>query len=194
MKKLILLPFIIISLSACKKMGVLPDKPSTKTASTGAVITGDTIPDKAGFRLRLAKDSTNRDETMIVFNCHADTNYIANDDGLYFPGFGLQSLASISGDGKDLSIYTTPYRPGMKIGLDVGAKTDGTFTLSMSYQHQIPANVQVWLKDAYLKDSIDVRSASYAFTISKADTSSFGKQRFNITIRENNIQQTAPLH
>ena len=188
MKTSILTALVLFSLVACKKEEkVLPKAiaaPSTST--TVSKSNQDTIPDKAAFKIKLAKDSTNSDETMLSFNHKVSRNYSANNDAPYFQGFGQVSLASISGNGVDLAINELPYTPGMSIGLDVHAKTDGAYFLAVSYQNKMPANIQIWLKDTYLKDSVNVGAKSYTFKVAKADTNSFGKNRFRIIFKDIN--------
>jgi hypothetical protein len=71
----------------------------------------------------------------------------------------------------------------MSIGLFLTAKSDGPYTLKLDYQKNLPASAQIWLKDAYLKDSVNVRAKNYQFNINKTDTSSYGTQRFKLVIR-----------
>jgi len=151
------------------------------------------MPDNAVFRLKLMKDSTNADETMLIFKRKATAGYSA-DDASYLPGFGQVALASVSNDGKDLSINCSPFTPGVPIGLDVRTKTDGTFLFRTSFENKIPVYIQVWLVDTYLKDSIDVRRRNYSFTVSKSDSGSFGNRRFKLILRRNTPQQTAQPH
>ncbi|MDB5135416.1 MAG: hypothetical protein JWP37_2019 [Mucilaginibacter sp.] len=188
MKTSILLLLTLFSLLACQKESKIQPKvtPITTTTTTTVVATtkADTIPDKAAFKIQLFKDTINNDETMFVFNKAAKPGYDANEDAIYFPGNGLESLASIAIDGTDLAISDLPYAPGMSIGLDVKTKADGKFSLIMSYQNKIPANIQIWLKDAYLKDSVNVRTTNYNFNVIKADTNSFGSKRFKLIFKD----------
>jgi hypothetical protein len=183
-KTLVSLAVITLTLTACKKeVDVKPEKSQAKLKMT-AETEQDTIPDKAVFKIRLAKDSSNRDETMILFDHTADVNYSANSDAIYFQGFGLVSLSSVSGDGKNMSIYTTPYKPGMSIGLNVKTKNDGDYSLELDYKKNMPENLHVWIRDDYLKDSIDVCSGRYNFKVTKADTNSFGSKRFSLVFKQ----------
>jgi hypothetical protein len=188
MKKSFLLSLTLLSLAACKKEANISLK-ITPTATTAVVSTKpDTIPDKAEFKLKLGKDSTNTDETAIVFDHRSSVNYSGNEDAPYFTGFGQVSLASISADNRDLAINTLPYTPGMSIRLDIHTKTDGVYFLKMSYENGIPANIQVWLKDNYLKDSVNARTDNYIFNVSKADTNSFGSKRFKLILKDSSTQ------
>jgi hypothetical protein len=185
MKTSILLIFTIIFLASCKKdIEIIPKIPKITTSSSAAVVNADTIADHAAFKIKLVKDSINSDETMIIFNKASKTTYSADEDALYLMGYGQESLSSLSSDGRDLVFNNSPYTPGMSIRLDVKAQSDGPFSLQLSYQIKLPANLQVWLKDNYLKDSVDVRTTNYKFNVVKADTSSFGKNRFKLIIKE----------
>ena len=137
----------------------------------------------AAFKLKMAMDSTNSDETMFLFNKTSQLNYDANVDGAYFAGYGLINLSGISKDGQNVSVYNLPYTSGMAIGLNADAKADGKYLFKISYARKIPANVQIWIKDTFLKDSVNVRKGNYSFSISKADTNTFGSKRFKLIIK-----------
>jgi hypothetical protein len=194
MKKLILLSIIIFLLAACQKEAKI--LPKVTPVVTTAVVTAkpDTIPDKAAFKLKLCKDSVNTDETLFAFNHLGSLNYSTTNDAPYFTGFGQVNLASISADGVDLTINNLPYTSGMLVGLDVHTKTDGAYFLKLSYEKNIPANIQIWIKDTYLKDSINVCSANYHFNVAEADANSFGKNRFKVILKDSGQQQTTLSH
>jgi hypothetical protein len=184
-----LLAFLLLSFSACKKLeDVAPTTPVTPVVSTATntvtPVKYDTIPDKAIFKLQLVKDSSNYDETMFIFDHKASLNYSGNEDGAYFPGYGEESLASISNDGKDLAINDLPFTQGMAIGLDMNVKTGGAYFFKLSYASKIPATMKIWVKDTYMKDSVDVRSGHYDFTVNKADANSYGSKRFQIILKD----------
>jgi hypothetical protein len=166
-----------LALAACKK--------NTDVKPAGTVkIALDTIPDNARFKIRLAKDSVNRDETLILFDHTTCTDYRPAFDAPYFPGFGKVSLCSVSGDGKNMAIYTLPYKTGMSINLNVNAKTDGDYSLALSSETQMPKGLHIWIRDAFLKDSADVCSGSYSFKVVKADNGSFGGKRFSLVFKQ----------
>ncbi|MBS1530538.1 MAG: hypothetical protein JSU01_09540 [Bacteroidetes bacterium] len=210
MKTPVMLLAAICFLAACKKDSILASKPDTKPNSS-LIMAGqslsalsshkhnpdpksksskfkttayDTIPDQTVLRLRLAKDSINYDETLFMFNHTAGTAYDPNYDSPYMSGYGLESLASLSSDDHDLVVNTIPYQPGLPVRLDVGATGDGSFALQISYlSASMPADIQVFIKDRYLKDSADVRTGPYKFNIVKSDTASYGASRFSIVFR-----------
>jgi hypothetical protein len=70
-------------------------------------------------------------------------------------------------------------------------KTSGTYLLKISYERSIPADVEIWIKDTYLRDSVDVRTGNYNFNIDKADTNSFGGKRFRLVLKNADQQTTA---
>jgi hypothetical protein len=188
MKVLRLLIFILFLFAACKKEGEVSPKPVPVGSTTPVPVTVvklDTIPDKAAFKIQLVKDEVNNDETMFQFNHKAALNYSGNDgDAPYFPGYGQESLASVTSDGRDLVINVLPYTSGMSIDLDMNAKASGPLSFKLSYQNKMPSSIHIWLKDTYLKDSVDVRTANYNFKVDKADANSFGNKRFKIILRQ----------
>jgi hypothetical protein len=190
MKAIVLFPLILFSLASCKKEK--KTVPVLAPAVSSSVKT-DTIPDKAVFKLKLAKDSTNTDETMFVFSHRYRLGSFNGEDAVYFAGNGQVSLASVSKDGEDLSINGLPYTPCMSIGLDIHAKTSGSYLLKISYEKEIPADIEIWIKDTYLRDSVNARTGNYSFNIDKADTNSFGGKRFRLILK-NADQQAAIGH
>ncbi|BAU52226.1 putative Ig domain-containing protein [Mucilaginibacter gotjawali] len=140
------------------------------------------------MHLKLFQDSTNADGMLISFNGSARPQYNINEDAIYKPGNGTVSLASISADNIALAINTMPL-PGpkpMAIPLTVNANTDGNFTIKLEAVKSVPALYDFWLKDAFAKDSLDIRhNPSYAFTLAHSDTNTFGAHRFSLIIRQN---------
>jgi len=196
MKASILLLATIFLFAACKKETVVAPKtppvtqsPSTSGSNQGQVSTTttatppDTLADRAMMKIKLVKDSDNYDETMFIFTHSASSSFDLNEDSPYFPGYGQESLSSISADGRDLVINTLPYTPGAPIHLNVNAKSDGAFSLQISFENKIPANVDVTIKDNYLKSSTNISSAPYQFNVVKSDTSTYGANRFTLILK-----------
>jgi len=180
--KVLLSALVLFSLVACKKAAQILPIP-VKTQPIVVAAKPDTIPDKAIFKLKLSKDSINTDETAFIFKSSGKTTYDPMEDAPYFPGNGQVSLASISSDGRDLAINNLPYTPGMSIRLDANTRANGAYSLAISYETQIPTSIHIWLKDIYLKDSLDVSTKSYSFNVNLADTNSFGKNRFKLILK-----------
>jgi hypothetical protein len=66
----------------------------------------------------------------------------------------------------------------------VHAKANGIYFLEVNYQNKIPSNIQIWVKDNYLKDSTNISSQDYSFNVIKADTNSFGCNRFKLVFKD----------
>lgn len=182
MKALTLFLLTIVLFAACKKdTSIAPEIPTSITVAIAA--SADTLPDKAGFRIKIFQDSVNYEETAVIFKHSASPDYIFGEDAPYMPGFGKVSLASMSKDGKSLSMSIMPYAPGAGINLDAHTRLNGSFFLKVSAVYKMPSETKIWLKDNYLKDSVNLRSTNYAFKVDGADLNSFGKQRFTLVVK-----------
>ncbi len=53
----------------------------------------------------------------------------------------------------------------------------------MSDDEAIPADIHIWLKDKYSKDSVDIRKQNYSFDVTLADSNSFGKNRLEVILK-----------
>jgi len=139
------------------------------------------------LRLRLRLDTVNMDDMLIRFNSLAQQNYSDSEDAPYKVGFGKGSLASMSGDKVMLAINTMPLpKNNVSIPLVVNAANDGVYHIEMSELNQVPRLYDIWLMDAYKKDSVNMRdNKTYAFNIYKKDSTSFGLSRFSLVIRQN---------
>lgn len=144
----------------------------------------DTVPH---LRLQLYKDSLITDDIYIGFKAGASTKYVVNQDAIYFQGFGVISFAGISSDNVKLAIYRVPLPVKSEaIRLYAGAKASGAYKLNMTEMEGIPALYEIWLMDAYEKDSLDMRqNPTYSFNIVKADSNTYGSYRFSLIIRQN---------
>ncbi|MEO6633399.1 MAG: T9SS type A sorting domain-containing protein, partial [Mucilaginibacter sp.] len=68
----------------------------------------------------------------------------------------------------------------------VDATNSGRLTLQRTQLDSLPKIYELWLMDRYRKDSLDIRNNnSYVFDINKADTGSYGNNRFAIVVRQN---------
>ena len=187
MKTSIILLSALFALVACQKEAKLSPTivPAKAPLVAVSAVNNDTIPDKAVFKIKLFKDSINSDETMLMFSKKAKLSYDDNEDADYFPGYGQESLASLSSDGRNLAINRLPYTPGMYVGLDVETKSDGDFSFKLSYENNMPKYIQIWVKDTYLKDSANVCISNYNFSVKLADANTFGNKRFKLIIKDN---------
>jgi len=138
------------------------------------------------IRVQMALDSVNNDDTYIGFISGASTNYSAIKDAPYKLGNGKLGLSSYSGDHVRLAINKLPL-PGSQqtiIPLHVTARNTGIYKLNLTEVSAISKIYQIWLKDNFRKDSLDMRhDSTYAFNIT-SDTASQGANRFQLVIRQ----------
>ena len=139
------------------------------------------------LRLQLVKDSVNNDDIVILFNNNVSSAYTPEIDAPYKQGYGDVSLASLSSDNIPLAISQRPLtKTSESIGLSVNVINDGNYQLNMKQIVAIPKLYDIWLMDAYKKDSIDMRqNPIYSFNVLKGDTNSFGSKRFTLVLRQN---------
>jgi hypothetical protein len=173
---------LTITLTSCKKEHPVKPAPTPAPARI-ATRKVDTIPDNACFKLMIQKDSAAIDETMLTFNHTASGAYNSSKDAVYFPGFGAANLASLTTDSIACAIQVIPYHLGKSTRLQIDTKTNGIYTLHLSYLRDIPQTIHIWLQDACRKDSMDLRVGSYAFYVDKKDTTTHGSHRFRFILR-----------
>lgn len=160
------------------------------TASSGTTLLLSTAPIQNNvlqyLRMNLAADTINKEETILRFNNSSKTTFDINEDAQYLPGSGAVSLSSITADSVQVAINNMPLpKQTQSVKLVVKTTADGQFTLNMTEVKSIPQLFQVWLKDAYNKDSLDFRhNITYTFNVLHSDTNSFGSNRFSVVIRQ----------
>lgn len=140
------------------------------------------------FHLQMKLDSFYNQEAVFVFNNGAKSTYNINEDAVYKAGSCKVSLNSISDDNVALVMnqLSLPGKTQKAIALNVAAAADGIYQLNLKNMAGIPKFYDIWLMDAYKKDSVDMRvNPSYSFNIYKNDTSSYGSKRFSLVIRQN---------
>ena len=167
-----------------------------ETAKTTTQVTGSSllmgspvnVSNNQYLKLRLAKDSVNTDETVIRFNSNGSTNFNPGLDAPYKGGYGSVSLSGISNDHVSLAIdvIPLPHAQPESVSLNVTANTDGAYTISLKDLVSVPQLYDLWLIDKYKKDTTNLRqNSSYTFNIAKADTASYGANRFKLVIGQN---------
>jgi len=184
-------------LSACHKDYVAPSDSVKKgggstglttTGLTGSKTTAANDTTKGYMHVQLAMGNTATADIIIEFDPAASAVYSNARDARTFPGGGAPiSLSSLSSDNVALAINQLPLvSSGTKVGLAVGAINTGQYTLNLTQiSTTIPAAVQIWLKDAHNKDSLDFRRyPSYIFNINKSDSTTYGSHRFCLVLRE----------
>ncbi|HEY8781220.1 MAG TPA: YDG domain-containing protein [Mucilaginibacter sp.] len=162
----------------------------TNTQVTGAALFMSKTPLASNntqyLRLQLKLDSVNSDETIMRFNGNTKTTYDPMEDARYKLGYGKVSLSSLSSDNIPLAINQLPLASkGDTIRLKVSVSVVGSYNLSLKNIEGIPQIYDIWLKDAFTKDSVNMRKDSaYSFTIS-TDTASYGSNRFRLILLQN---------
>jgi trimeric autotransporter adhesin len=141
------------------------------------------------MRLVMRMDSINNDDMLVMFNPAASTKFDMMEDAAYMMGNGApEHLASFSSDSVMLAINKVPF-PNLTplvIPLSVSATASGQFTFERQEFQSIPKLYNVWLMDKFMADSLDLRAnTKYVFNLDVTDTTSFGKNRFSLVIRQN---------
>jgi hypothetical protein len=155
--------------------------------SKANMATATKTPNDQHFRLQMALDTVNTDDIYVGFSNTASRGYVFNEDAPYYWGSGKVNLTSISADNISLAINKLPL-PKLApeiIKLNVNAAAYGTYKLNMTEIKGIPQLYEIWLMDNFTRDSLDMRhNTTYAFDIT-TDTNSYGKNRFQLVIRQN---------
>jgi len=138
------------------------------------------------LRLKMSLDTINNEETLVSFSPTAQTGFVVNEDAAHKAGEGLVGFTSISSDNVPLAINMLPLAATQTIPLRTVATNDGLYNISLSQDAPLPALYDIWLMDAYKKDSLDIKNnPTYNFDILHSDTNSFGDHRFSLVIRQN---------
>ena len=168
----------------------------TEAAKTTTQVTGnnlfmgipaDHVANIQYLRLQMALDTYYNEDILIRFSKGVNASFDFNEDAIYMSGFGKVSLFSLTSDHISTAINLQPLpKSSETIGLGVNATADGIYKLKMKELVGVPQLFDIWLIDNYKNDSLDMRhNTTYAFNIYKADTNSYGKNRFRIVIRQN---------
>jgi trimeric autotransporter adhesin len=138
------------------------------------------------LRLELAADTINKEETIVRIDSGAQNGFVVNEDSQYMVGNGEVSLSSFSADNMQLAINDIPLpKSSQTVRLKVKATASGAYAINRTELNNLPALYEVWLMDAYLKDSLDIKhNSAYKFNVNLSDTNSFGANRFSVVIRQ----------
>ncbi len=181
--------FFIADSCSCSQL-IFNESAKTTSQATGLSLFMGTPASNANMqylRLQLAEDTVNTDDMLLRFDSNVSTAYKSNVDVPYKVGFGDVSLASLSSDHVPLAINVQPLpKTSETIGLTINANADGIYSLNMKDLVSMPQIYDIWLMDAYKKDSLDMRhNQTYRFNVLKSDTNSFGSKRFSLVLRQN---------
>jgi hypothetical protein len=145
-----------------------------------------TVSKNAGLHLQLAKDSITYAQTGIYFNNNSSDRYVPSEDAAQVNG-GTPTvyLSSYSSDSVKLAINVSgDYTMGKSVRIYVNAVSSGVYAFSLADIIEIDtANYHVYLVDKKAKDTLDmIYSKNYHFNINRSDTTSFGADRFILSI------------
>ena len=174
MKKIVLLSLVALALVSCKK-GQTTNPQSVTTIK-------DTIPDKSAFNIAIVRDSVVYNESALKFAHTFHDAYVPSED-INFLGTPYVEFAFLSADGLLLNVDGVPYKPGMVVNTYVTANANGAYFIRAQKLYGIPKDMQIWIRDNLQKDSLELHTGNYHFSIDKTDTNTFGKRRFQIVVR-----------
>ncbi|MGZ3968059.1 MAG: T9SS type A sorting domain-containing protein [Mucilaginibacter sp.] len=160
--------------------------PVNTGSTAGTILSAVKLPD-SHLRLNLVMDTLNSEETYIGFKAGSSPAMVENEDALYLSGPSKVHLSTLSADQIDLAINRQPL-PGKVaqiIPVDLTVSSSGNYSLNRTELIGLPKLYNIWLRDAYAKDSLDLRTnASYPFVVNLADTNTYGRQRFAVVISQ----------
>jgi len=136
-----------------------------------------------GFYMKLEKDSATYDYCGVYFRNDWSGKYENGDAYDLNSATNVVYLSSLSTDNLPVSVNHMPaYTNGVRTKLNVIAASDGIYDLKMEDIRNIDtATYRIYLIDHYKKDSLDIgHYGKYAFNIVKADTTTYGQNRFEI--------------
>ncbi|GAA3972792.1 hypothetical protein GCM10022210_23450 [Mucilaginibacter dorajii] len=176
-------------LMSTPKSDILASTAGTAFKSTALLPFSQRTPENAYqvLHLKLEKDSTLNDWCAVAFNKAFDDKYDHND-AYDMDGFAPKVfMSSYTSDGVRTGINTLgEIGTGKKVKLYVKSTTDGLYALKMPDINNIDlTQYKVNLIDNFKKDSLDIgKYGVYNFNITNADTSSFGGNRFVLSIQQ----------
>jgi hypothetical protein len=139
------------------------------------------------LRIQLFKDAVNNEDAILFFRSTASSSFVLNEDGTYLKGGNAVSMSTLSADKVALAVNLLPLpKTSQSVPLNISATSDGAYQLNLTEIQNIPNLFDVWLMDAYKKDSLDIKhNPTYSFAIANGDTNSTGSHRFTLVIRQN---------
>jgi len=162
---------------------------STNLAKVFAIAVPSTPTPDAAMRIKLVMDTINTDAVVLTLNSTNNAKYVYGEDAIDLGGDGaLVNLTSLSADSVGLTVnkLPLPQTTALVSRLVVSASSSGRYSLKMDALENLPALYEVWLKDSFMKDSLDIRAnTTYAFDIDNTNAATYGAGRFQVVIRQN---------
>ena len=189
MKNLIYIALaILVSATSCSGL-MSKSSDAVPTASASAKVKKDSLPlpVSGAVRITLISDSISslqRDEAYIGIDSAASALYVRGEDAPYLQGAGKESFSTLSSDGVHLAVNMQPlFKKGITIKLSTDVRYDGNYFLLLN-GNTLPDNYKIKLTDNYTHLTVNlVKHDTYAFTILKSDPTTYGDNRFTVTIK-----------
>jgi hypothetical protein len=139
----------------------------------------------AGFFMKMEQDSLLGTYCGIYFRPDWTDQYDSEDAIDMNSTSSSVLMSSYTTDGRRVALNKlSDYSEGKIIRLHVNATASALYKLKIEEISGIDTLYDIWLRDKYLKDSLDIRRYGvYNFRINKSDTASFGANRFELAIR-----------
>ncbi|MGV8880037.1 MAG: T9SS type A sorting domain-containing protein [Sphingobacteriaceae bacterium] len=144
------------------------------------------------IRLELRKDSVNKDDILLVFDGRNKAAFNHAEDSRDAGGLNaVLDLSSLASGGEILSINALPDMRHID-EVKLFAHTTLSGNLSMHWNvDDTSSQFELFFEDRLLQMVKNMRKVSdYHFAVNKADSTTFGKNRFRILIKENIIVTT----
>ncbi|WP_426589334.1 T9SS type A sorting domain-containing protein [Mucilaginibacter sp. R-33] len=143
------------------------------------------------LRLQMIKDSINTDDIVLAFNNDASTAFENSKDAEDLGTNGAQiALSALSSDSVKTVIHHRPFPKKQQeiIPLTSDATSSGPYQLKLRALSNVPAIYEIWLKDNFTKDSLDLKHNNiYSYNIDKSTPATFGKKRFQLILRQSPV-------
>lgn len=167
-------------------------KTTTQPSSLGSSFLLMSLPAQANaapqtLRLKLAKDTINTDEAIIMFEGNSQNAFEADNDAPRLNGIGnVATLATYASDAtRQLAInHAHSIDSTTRIKLYVNSSAGGN-TLTFTGLSSLDVRYDAYLIDHYKKDSVKIsESAGYAFNIRTDSAASYGTERFELAFHK----------
>jgi hypothetical protein len=158
-----------------------------KAASTTLLATGPATQPLKYLRVQVKQDSVNREDALVFFKPDASSGYFRQEDAEYLRGNNTVGIATLTSDNLKLAINSLsfPSAKALVIPLNVIISTSGSYEINLTDAVNIPSSYNIWLKDNFKRDSIDIKSnTTYNFNVLITDTATFGSKRFSLVCRQ----------
>jgi hypothetical protein len=142
------------------------------------------------IRLNLVTDTMNSSDMVIGFDPNSTAKFNPMVDSRFAAGMGnLQAINAISSDSIKVAAKWVSLPKGtasLVVPVNIFEAASGQYTLQRTDLMQVPALYEIWLMDRHNKDSLDIKNnTNYVFDVDLSDTGSFGANRFQVVIRQN---------